>query len=1372
MSLRRRLLLVLSVFVSCSSWVMAGGTPDGLDYQPSRVPTVGDPVSAGTGEEQLDFPLYSIPGPIPLDLTLRYLSQTKGHSDLLGGFYLNVPIIWKAGSNSLSVVGMHQMDEIEFTYTNGVWKNNAMAAWPYQLTSSRTNYFVLSPRDNHIYYFESISGQIALCRKKMNRAGNALYYNYTVFTNRFIPALASISNEFGMGIDVNMHNLTNNTWVVTSVVSRAEGAKPWVFRYGESGSTVSVLEEIQNPLGDRIHFTYQTNATCMTAMQLPRGNIPYKTGYVYTNYVSWMKQNIVTAQTNALGGVTRLTFDFAAGQMQELRPDGYTNIYQTTSYTTEFSRVAGAPDFLSFAGGMSLQFGQDAQGNITNTKTATGASLSQRYDAESGQMNSLVVGTNTLMDISFTTVTQSFAGLNGEVVDFTFRNETEQQYPDGSVQTMQYDASGNVTELVNGVSARWSFAYSSNGLLTNSVNPLGASERMAYTAQGLVARRVDLISGTNQYEYDAEGRMIREEDTLGHVTRLSYDALGRMTALTNALGNYIRYRYDANGNQTRLVHADGSFIDSYYNDMDQLIATTNALGQAAFSTYDSMLRLTTFVDASGVTNFYAYDEDGHLTNFVRGAYVWSGTYDADGLLRTEQGSGEPAKSYWYDTVGHVTRMVDGVGRTNTYAYDYMGNLLRATDSAGRMVEYAYDAAGQRISAALPGLPAATYAYDALGGLTSIVSPGGGQWRFGFSPAGLVTNKVDPLGRRTTYAYTPRGALASTRYEDGSSVAFGYDPIGQLTNVLAGSESISYSYDKVGRMIGTDGLGIAYDLAGRATQYVSGSTTYGVEWNLKNQLTQLTITPPGVSFAYTYDENGRVAEVTDSLSRGRASFMYNAAGQVTNVLRGNSVQLGLVWSEQSRGKLASIVDGSLINAAYQFDTLGRITAMTGSFPVNVGSCLLSDSNSWSFNAMNQLTNSDYSYSERGERLTSPGMTCRWDRLSRLQTMNQISNRYDAAGRLLQHIDTESGATNHYSYCDAVSQQTPLRIDSAAGNSIQAVVPGWGLVYTLSFTPSATNVLYYHYDQRGSTVATTDENGTRTGRYGYTPYGRLINPDQTVPPPFQFLGRFGCYAVNDAPALYRHGVRCYDPSVGRFISAEADWPDLGNPARLNIYNYAASDPVNLVDYNGLSFAKELDRQVALLDGFDMFDPELFKDRNGPFSVSLEIPGATPEWGLEGQVSVFMINGVPSVAADGFWAMANGATCGMGASRSNLGYLPAPAWVGQQFFDQYEKWRTKRANRNRTRKDLEIAEQNDFYLTDRVSSGGFGAEPQQDGEQDPFTADPDKEEWKRQRIAKQQMVKGLVMIIQAMGGKKEVVKAQVVRPALKKGASVSGR
>jgi RHS repeat-associated protein len=89
--------------------------------------------------------------------------------------------------------------------------------------------------------------------------------------------------------------------------------------------------------------------------------------------------------------------------------------------------------------------------------------------------------------------------------------------------------------------------------------------------------------------------------------------------------------------------------------------------------------------------------------------------------------------------------------------------------------------------------------------------------------------------------------------------------------------------------------------------------------------------------------------------------------------------------------------------------------------------------------------------------------------------------------------------------------------------------------------------------------TSANGTLLGTIKYTPFGETRAGD--VPTDKLFTGQ-----RLDSTGLYYYGARYYDPTIGRFISADTIVPSPANPQSYNRYSYVLNNPLKYVDPSG--------------------------------------------------------------------------------------------------------------------------------------------------------------------------------------------------------------
>ena len=106
----------------------------------------------------------------------------------------------------------------------------------------------------------------------------------------------------------------------------------------------------------------------------------------------------------------------------------------------------------------------------------------------------------------------------------------------------------------------------------------------------------------------------------------------------------------------------------------------------------------------------------------------------------------------------------------------------------------------------------------------------------------------------------------------------------------------------------------------------------------------------------------------------------------------------------------------------------------------------------------------------------------------------------------------------------------------------------------------NTYYYHKDGLGSVVNLTDSVGNSIKSYAYKSFGEIYSETGSLVQPFTFTVR----EYDPESGLYFYRARYYDPRAGRFLTKD---PIGFLGGDVNLYRYAANNPVNLVDPEGL-------------------------------------------------------------------------------------------------------------------------------------------------------------------------------------------------------------
>ena len=114
----------------------------------------------------------------------------------------------------------------------------------------------------------------------------------------------------------------------------------------------------------------------------------------------------------------------------------------------------------------------------------------------------------------------------------------------------------------------------------------------------------------------------------------------------------------------------------------------------------------------------------------------------------------------------------------------------------------------------------------------------------------------------------------------------------------------------------------------------------------------------------------------------------------------------------------------------------------------------------------------------------------------------------------------------------------------------------------------NYYYYLRNAQSDIVKLIDKTGATVVEYRYDSWGKLLSTSGSLAStlgknnPFRYRG----YVYDEETGFYYLQSRYYDPSVGRFISADVLLSTGQGVLGHNAYAYCLNDPINSVDGNG--------------------------------------------------------------------------------------------------------------------------------------------------------------------------------------------------------------
>jgi RHS repeat-associated protein len=460
----------------------------------------------------------------------------------------------------------------------------------------------------------------------------------------------------------------------------------------------------------------------------------------------------------------------------------------------------------------------------------------------------------------------------------------------------------------------------------------GSVVRLQYGDNDELAQLTGPEGQLSRFSYDASGNLTGVVDPTRAATGFAYEPmLNELTSLTDARGNGIDYAYDAKGNLTRITYEDGTHEDFTYDSVGNVLSWTNRRGQTVTYAYDASGQLTSkdYPDTPGVIDYvYTYDAARNFLSATDASGTTTFAYQptTDWLTRIDYPGGK-SFTFEYDAAGRRTRRTDQDGNVENYAYDALGRLDTMTDGAGGLiVNYDYDAAGRLVRKALGNGVYTTYEYDAAGQLTHLVNRKAdgtilSRFDYTYNASGQRTS-MTTLEGTWSYSYDASGQLTGVTYPDGRVVTYVYDAVGNRIEVIDDGISTAYAMNNMNQYTAVGEATYTFDADGNMASKTEGGVTTTYAYDIENRL--VGVTTPTDTWTYTYDAFGnRIASthndeitnyVIDPIGLGDVAAEYDDGG---NLIARYDHGYGLVAQTDSLGN----------GAYYTFSAIGNTSELT-------------------------------------------------------------------------------------------------------------------------------------------------------------------------------------------------------------------------------------------------------------------------------------------------------------------------------------------------------------------------------------------------------------------------------------------------------------
>jgi RHS repeat-associated protein len=623
------------------------------------------------------------------------------------------------------------------------------------------------------------------------------------------------------------------------------------------------------------------------------------------------------------------------------------------------------------------------------------------------------------------------------------------------------------------------------------------------------------------YEYDRAGRVLmeREDPGPGMIKEYAYDPAGNVITSTDALFQQLSMRYDAANRLTRRV-TPGTYTAPTSADCSTEYVTCSF----SFPKFPNTTAGGWQVPAD--TAWFGYDHAGRMLWAENGDAIVQRSYHPSGALHTDTLRIRAYSSHRFDL--HVYGL--------RYGYDASGRmkwLEHPSNLAGTAQRdtFAYDATTGALQTvgSRTGL-AFGYAYDLLGRLATESYPGG-QNVYTYDVEGRQTGRTGAYTE--SYTHDARGkVLSATVAQPGTST----------------STSTFYNhYSGLGMLVATDWTNVSN--SARNIEEMVVDALGHVRWRRKAN-SETWVAP---EHTYVYDEgSSRVMEIgftyppvvwdTAAFSPDTTFRSYDPAG---NVRAGWENYWGLESDHQSY---------RMVHTRSYWGSDGKLRAQQGY-----------DEQGIFFMGERHGYFSEHRYDALGRRV-----------LVR-------TRRDDLCNTIVSTVDCSSGIERFVWSGDNIlwemrgpgsESATVQQLEQAVGSGVEYGLIGYThagevdrpLVVWKGSGGATSDVVVPHLNWRGLFGRGTNANGDPTGITIEWPGFQTSAYHKMGPTQLQTRTWMGSIVKGQRGAggqMYMRN-RYYDPATGQFTQPDP----IGIAGGLNVYGFAAGDPVSYSDPYGLS------------------------------------------------------------------------------------------------------------------------------------------------------------------------------------------------------------
>lgn len=739
--------------------------------------------------------------------------------------------------------------------------------------------------------------------------------------------------------------------------------------------------------------------------------------------------------------------------------------------------------------------------------------------------------------------------------------------PNGIAVSWIYDGFGRKTRenRPDGTATTWSLAACNvgNGYCGNSLLRYQVTEQQLNASTGAIR--------TAMQSFDAQGRVkFDQSQTLSgaySVVATNYDNQGRVYQKSQPYfagfpAYYTTFAYDLVGrpsSEARQISEANTGTQTTTYGYNRLVhSQTDANSKLTVKTMNAVGQVMQMTDPNTGNTYYTYDQFGNLlTTKDPLNNVITNTFNIRGYKMTTSDPNMGNWSYTYYRTGELNTQTDAKAKTVTFTYDKVSRPKTRAEFEGTTtwtwgVSAPNKNIGKLASVASPGSYSESYTYDSLGRPSQVSTTAD-------ATAYLVNNTYSTsTGMLETVTYpTSTAAVPGSRFKVQYDYAYG---------LLQAVKDFNAPTTIYWQQIATNAAGQTID-----EQYGNGLHTYSTYDSLTTLLGSRTAgtTSQVQNLTYQWDKVGNLTQRKDNNLNLTEDFVYD------NLYRLDYSNLNGVQ-----------------NLNVDYNAAGNITTKS-----DVGSYTYPASGASSVrpHAVTGAGTNTFAYDANGNMSTKNGSTITWFSYNLPNKINKGTSYaqffYGAGrGRYKQIAVTAAGGplpagTETTIYIGGLFEKVTK--PSAVVEYKHYVLAGKEAIAVKTLRSNSTNdVRYLQKDHLGSVDVITNEAGAVVQRLSYDAFGKrrnatawsgaLLAGDWTNIAAMTHRGFTFHEQLDNVDMVHMNG-RVYDPTIGRFISAD---PFIQAPLMsqsLNRYSYVMNNPLSLIDPSGYSWLSKLWRSI---------------------------------------------------------------------------------------------------------------------------------------------------------------------------------------------------